>query len=192
MQNKTYLKIIPVLGLILVLSGYYYVAVQIMDSKKELADLEVKKALVKQEMLQYQSKTIYLRNIINQTKDSLAIKKAASIQNNKVPIVQTETVGYEITSKNNLELALRWESKGFEMLFAKNVAEAIIAFKKSENAYNGFHMVYEISRYLSSNKEQLRDPDAHYWKNAYSKIKSDYSWKMSESVKQQLEELSKT
>lgn len=87
--------------------------------------------------------------------------------------------------------AIDWESKGFSFLFNKDIDNAILAFKSSENAYNSFHQVYEISRYLAENRSHLKDSNTEFWKTTYNKIAKDFSWKMSPEVKEKLLEISK-
>jgi hypothetical protein len=87
--------------------------------------------------------------------------------------------------------ALDWESKGFSFLFEKDIDNAILAFRSSENAYNRFHQVYEISKYLSENKSLLKDSNSEFWKTAFGIIAKDYSWKMPIEIRRKLLEKSK-
>lgn len=95
------------------------------------------------------------------------------------------------STSSNFESALEWQTKGFSFLISKDIDNAIHAFSSSENAYNGFGMVYEIHRYLRANREKLLDKESTEWKTAYAKIASDFSWKMPPEVKSSLVELSK-
>lgn len=49
---------------------------------------------------------------------------------------------------DNYQLALEKELEGFNFLLEKNINAAITAFTSSENAYNSFHQVYDISLFL--------------------------------------------
>ncbi|MBE0639604.1 MAG: hypothetical protein IH598_13890 [Bacteroidales bacterium] len=98
--------------------------------------------------------------------------------------------GKSITSKD-FETALEWQTKGFSFLLSRDIDDAIHAFSNSENAYNGFNMVYEIHRYLRANREKLIDKESAEWETAYSKIANDFSWKMPPEIKSKLLELSK-
>lgn len=91
-----------------------------------------------------------------------------------------------MANTGNKQLALTLEEKGFGYLLQKDVDNAITAFTESENAYNQFHMVYEISRFLRQNRAKLSDPASDFWKTAYSKIANDYAYGMPESVKSRL------
>lgn len=87
--------------------------------------------------------------------------------------------------------ALEWETKGFSFLLSKDVDNAIEAFRNSENSITGFHMVYDIQRYLTVNKEKLKDQNSKEWKMIFVKIVKDYSWQMPTDVKAKLTEYSK-
>lgn len=82
--------------------------------------------------------------------------------------------------------AIDWEAKGFSFLLAKDVNNAILAFRSCENAYNGFHQANEISKYLNDNKTRLQDANSGFWKTAFKKIADDYSWKMPVDVREKL------
>ena len=88
-------------------------------------------------------------------------------------------------------MAQKFENEGFNYLFEKDVDNAIISFRKSENSLNGYHMVYDISKYLNNNKERLSDKNSEFWKEAYQKILKDFSWKMPAETKSKLVELTK-
>lgn len=83
------------------------------------------------------------------------------------------------------------EANGFRFLLEKDIDNAIISFTKSENFYNGFHQVYEISRYLKQNKNKLTDKDFKSWNEVYLKVLKDFSWGMPKDIKLELIEKSK-
>lgn len=93
-----------------------------------------------------------------------------------------------LPSKNNSNYtdALQWEQEGFSFLLNKDVNNAILAFRNSENAYNQFHQVYEIAQYLSQNRRRLSTTDAPFWDTAFRKIATDFSWEMPSEVREQL------
>jgi len=84
---------------------------------------------------------------------------------------------------NNYQLALKNELEGFLALLEKNIEEAITAFSRSENAYNSFHQVYEIERYLKEQNKSNKIKDDNFWKSIYKDLLENYSWKMPESIK---------
>jgi hypothetical protein len=90
---------------------------------------------------------------------------------------------------SDISAAKLHESEGFSNLINKNVEEAISSFNASESAYNSYHQVYEISRYLTSNKDKLKDKTSPFWKEAYTKILTDMSWKMPNGVRTELSAL---
>jgi hypothetical protein len=93
-----------------------------------------------------------------------------------------------VTIANDRNLALSWAEKGFDYLLKKDVDNAINAFTESENAYNQFQNVYEISKYLRDNRSKLADPGSEFWNTAYKKITDEYSYGMPASVKRRLQE----
>ena len=94
------------------------------------------------------------------------------------------------SGSNDITAAKLHESEGFSNLINKDVEGAINSFNSSEASYNSYHQVYEIGRYLNSNKEKLKDKDSPFWKEAYTKILTDMSWKMPEDVKAKFSVLS--
>lgn len=110
------------------------------------------------------------------------------------PITNPSGGSFEKITKaqNNVSLAKSYEKQGFAALVGKDLDKAIKCFIKSENSYNGFHMAYDIGFYLSKNpnKAKLQARDAQQWKLVYQKILQDYSWRMPDNVKNQLQQLS--
>lgn len=109
----------------------------------------------------------------------------SEIAQKDAPLVSFRNPTSNTTDK---KLALSWEEKGFDYLLKKDVANAINAFTESENAYNRFHMVYELSGYLRENKSRLSDPGSEFWKTAYKKIAKEFSYGMPATVKSQLQQ----
>lgn len=93
-----------------------------------------------------------------------------------------------LNRKINMVEAAHWEDKGFNYLLEKNVDDAIMAFMKSEDNYNGYNMVYEIGKYLRKNRQELQNPDSRTWEAAYNDIYYKYSWKMPVDTRQKIKE----
>jgi|GEM_PF-5869237 len=131
-------------------------------------------------------KEFKLKNSVSTT-DSLAPidKRLNDIQNQLAPFEKS------LTNSNVFSSAELYEENGFSYLIKKDVSNAIISFRKSENATNGFHMVYEIAKYLNENKSKLMNSNSEFWKTAFKKITTDYSWKMPQDIKEKLHENSK-
>lgn len=94
------------------------------------------------------------------------------------------------TNTKRLDLAKQFEEEGFSYLLNKDVDNAIISFTKSENSYNGYHMVYDIAIYLNKKRDQLSIDNIENWKSVYSVILSKYNWKIPEKYKLKLQEQS--
>lgn len=103
----------------------------------------------------------------------------SNIPMDSIMVIHDKKVQINGTLKSNkkYDLALDYESMGFECLLNKDIMCAIDNFKLSEQSYNGFHQVYEIYVYLLRNKS---NPD---WDIIYNDILTRYSWKMSPEVK---------
>lgn len=99
-------------------------------------------------------------------------------------IIQEEKkeVGGSLVKKSNLQLAEQYESVGYDALLNKDMGEAIRNFKMSEDAFNGYHSVYEIYIYLLRKKKHFGNSDIE-WGAVYSDILNKYSWKMPEEYK---------
>lgn len=61
------------------------------------------------------------------------------------------------TLSGKLETARQKEREGFQALLNEDLAGAAAAFQAAENAYNGYHWVYELARYLKTNRNET-DP----------------------------------
>jgi hypothetical protein len=94
------------------------------------------------------------------------------------------------SGSNDITAAKLHESEGFSNLINKDVEGSINSFNASETSYNSYHQVYEIGRYLNSNKDKLKDKDSPFWKEVYAKILNDMSWKMPADIKDKLSDLS--
>jgi len=144
---------------------------------------------------QYKIELAKQDSIINKI-DSSTIKGKVELENallvkNKIkntgltsPIIPTKNI-----SSNNYELALKNELEGFNYLLEKNIEDAISAFSRSENAYNSFHQVYEIAKYLKDKKDLIRDDK--FWQRTYRDLIENYSWKMPDSIKSEFEKRNK-
>jgi len=144
---------------------------------------------------QYKIELAKQDSIINKI-DSSTIKGKVELENallvkNKIknkgltsPIIPTKNI-----SSNNYELALKNELEGFNYLLEKNIEDAISAFSRSENAYNSFHQVYEIAKYLKDKKDLIRDDK--FWQRTYRDLIENYSWKMPDSIKSEFEKRTK-
>lgn len=75
-------------------------------------------------------------------------------------ILQSATAPATEKAIGQLDLARTKERDGFQSLLDGNFLKAQDDFQQSENAYNGFHQVYEIARLLRTRKSDFNSPDA--------------------------------
>jgi hypothetical protein len=76
------------------------------------------------------------------------------------------------------------ERKGFQALIDGNYDQAIAAFKAAENAYPGYHQVYEIARLISARRQDLNDPSKR--KAVLQQIVVYFSWEAPADLLDQL------
>lgn len=92
-----------------------------------------------------------------------------------------------LMSVNNIDDASAWEEKGFDFLIKRDINSALMAFKKSDEFYPGYHSVHEIYVYLSRNRIVLNNnTNSRGWRRVYAEILEKYSWKMPEEAKKQI------
>ncbi|HEY8959051.1 hypothetical protein [Chitinophaga sp.] len=96
-------------------------------------------------------------------------------------------IGFQKVSAANRNegLARSYEMTGFKSLLSKDLGSAINNFKMSENSYNGYHMAYDIARYLQTVKTGASEDDIN-WKDIYQELLRKYSWKMPADIKKEL------
>jgi hypothetical protein len=146
------------------------------------------------------------------TQQTIAEKNEIQFLESKVQekenIINTPTVLPETSLNNNSNIkkirllkfiksdviesdqAKKFEDQGFSYLLNKDVNNAIDSFVKSENNYNGYHMVYDIAIYLNKNRDQLTINSTENWKAVYKTILSKYIYRMPEKYKSKLKEQS--
>jgi len=95
-------------------------------------------------------------------------------------------IGHSKSSSSKFQQAQKLEIEAFDFLFAKNITQSILTFEACEKVYPGFHSVYDINRILKAEKTELLDPNSPKWKEVYSKISKDFSWKLSNEILQKL------
>lgn len=183
------LRFLPIVGITLTIIGYLLLTYQTFNLSKrkttllnEIKELENSKTRLTVEAKVKDTIISIQEVIIAQSSDSSTVKKGIELDKTfKEPISDHFT----ITKKENynVELAKKFEKDGFKFLLRKDVIEAIKYFKKSENSYNGFHNVYEIANYLEKNKSRLLTNDELIWKETYTTLLEEYSWKMPEDIK---------
>lgn len=106
--------------------------------------------------------------------------------NDEINKKEAPLVSYRKSTLNDLSAAEHYEMLGFNYLLEKDVINAINSFVKSENAYNEYHQVYEISKYLRNHKIELLRNYPEAWKITYQKIVSVYSYGMPTNIKDKL------
>ena len=194
--NKN-LRIFPILGISLTLIGYLFLVLQTYNLQRTksnlINDINILKQIKARQTAANKLKDtiIVLQNqIISQSPDERTKIKGADL----IKDFQMSNADHFLIRKkaeNNMEQAQIFELQGFNFLLDKDVNNAITAFRKSENSYNSFHMVYDLASYLNINKSKLITEDPTLWRQTYLEILKNYSWKMPTEIKSKLTELSK-
>lgn len=192
--NKT-IRILPIIGITLTLIGYLYLTVQTfnLNERKSVLNNEIAKLESIKIRLTNEAKTkntiINLQDkIISQSSDTVTVKKGIELRKSiNEPIAEH----FVVTKKENssLEQAQIFEMNGFRYLLEMDITNAITAFRKSENSYNGFHQVYEITVYLEKNRSKLSNENSELWREVYLTLLKDYSWRMPKDIKEKLTEI---
>jgi hypothetical protein len=195
LNNK--LRLLPIIGITLTIIGYLYLTYQTSTLnerknvlKNEITELENIKQRHTNEAKTKDTIINIQENIISKSADSITVKQGEQL---KIKFNEPIANHFTVTKKEdaNLELAKKYELEGFNYLLQRDVNNAILSFRKSENSYNGFHMVYDIAFYLDKNKIKLSDRNSEFWKEVYLIILKDYSWKMPDEIKAKLVEMTK-
>lgn len=95
-------------------------------------------------------------------------------------------IGGNKLASNKFQVAQNIEVEAFDFLFNKNISSAIAKFDECERAYPGFHSVYEINKFLKAEKNNLTNPNSLKWKEVYSNILNNYSWKLPNEIIEKL------
>lgn len=194
--NKS-LRILPIIGITITIIGYLYLTYQTFSLnerknvlKNEIIELEKIKQRLTNEAKTKDTIISIQENIISKSSDTTTVKEGVQL---KVKFSEPISSHFTVTNKKdtNLELAKKYELEGFNFLLQRDVNNAIHSFRKSENSYNGFHMVYDIAFFLNKNKAKLSDTNSEFWNEVYQVVLSDYSWKMPDEIKEKLMEMKK-
>lgn len=102
------------------------------------------------------------------------------------------TFNYDLKIIALLQLdPLKWERKGYNYLFRKNVGLAINSFDNCNLSEDTFHTAFEISNILQVNRQALEDTASSQWSLVYKHIADSCSWKMPLNVLKRLRVLGK-
>jgi len=93
-------------------------------------------------------------------------------------------------SLNKAETANRLVTEAFDFLFKKDIEQSIQKFTECEQVYPTYYSVYEINQLLKSNKESLKDKNSAKWAEVAKTMLERYSWKLSDTIKGSLKQLS--
>lgn len=75
-------------------------------------------------------------------------------------VKSAESVPATVAAINKLDVARGKEREGFQALLDGDFAQAQKAFQDSENAYNSYHQVYEIARFLKLHMRDFNKPES--------------------------------
>jgi hypothetical protein len=82
--------------------------------------------------------------------------------------------------RSKTEVAAAEEREGFEHLLNERYQEAVDAFKAAEAAYKSYHSVYELARYIQTNRARLESADTR--QDALREILSRYSYGVPDDI----------
>lgn len=200
MMNNTNnkLRLLPIIGIALTIIGYLFLTFQTFTLNKrknvlkdEIAELENIKQRLTSEVKTKDTIINIQEKIISKSSDLETVRRGEilKVQLQESVARRPATIQRENT---NSELAEKYELEGFNFLLQRDVNNAILSFRKSEESHNGFNMVYAIASYLDINRDELSDKKSDLWEEVYQTILNDYSWKMPDEIKTKLTEEIKT
>lgn len=96
-------------------------------------------------------------------------------------------IGNSKSSVSKFQKAKNLETTAFNFLFEKDIDQVIATLDACEKIYPGFHSVFEINRMLKQERDNLSDPNSPKWNEVYLKILNEYPWKLSEEMKERLQ-----
>lgn len=149
-------------------ADYYKVVDE--EYQKFIAPVKKNDSIVRE---QYDSLiTNYQRGNIEQNERLITLK--SQIEENK-RLISPDIVLPSSTSAQRNKSSAEWEQIGFSHLLGKDVDNALIAFRNSENAYVQSHQIYETVKYLTENKSALQDSNSDLWRRVFKKIANNIS-----------------
>lgn len=196
--NNISLKLLPLLGLFLIIAGYIYLTIsniklnnEISTKKAILNNLNLEIKLKKKELTLRNDEIENTREIIEKRAPQLVPKLDSITETYQIKtyaLANNNSNYFKVTpiSKRDSGLALIWENKGYYFLLSKDINSAINAFRNSENSYNGFRYVYEITNLLNKNRYTLKDTTSEDWNLIYRTITTDLNMKMPADVKKKM------
>nr|WP_315155318.1 hypothetical protein [uncultured Flavobacterium sp.] len=149
--------------------------------KSKIYDSETK--LYPQVMAIKPDSTAYKRN---NTKSKDIVEISTQKDEKTINELKLQIGGNKFNSLNKSSLAQSIEVEAFDLLFSKRIDDAIAKFDECEKIYPKFHSIFDISNFLKSEKTSLSDPNSVKWKEVYSKILTNYSWKLPREILERL------
>lgn len=118
-----------------------------------------------------------------------ALADARQINQRGLEGLQAVDINSSPRAGRNASLAAAKEKEGFQKLIDGDYDRAASAFQESENAYHGYHQVFELAELIRSRKNDLADPTRR--KEVFRLIVKEYSYGAPAALLRQIEELSK-
>lgn len=91
-------------------------------------------------------------------------------------------IGNSKSAVSNFQKAKNLEATAFDYLFERDIDQVIATLNAAEKAYPGFHSVFDINQMLKAERDTLQDPMSARWDDVFSKILTDYPWKLSDQI----------
>lgn len=158
----------------------------------KLVETEYLDSLKKQAELLAEARRLDSMSKLPKYQDDSVLKEQLAINTQKIQNLSRDLNTSSWSTTKTDDGAEKFEREGFEFLLQKNVEGAITAFNNAEQKTTGYHMVYDIWNYLRKNKAALSDANNNTaWKNAYTDILKNFSWKMPADIQDKMIELSR-
>jgi hypothetical protein len=105
--------------------------------------------------------------------------KQKNLQLDNINVTQTALPNL----REQFKTASNLEKEAYRKLLNKDLDGAISDFSRTDEEYSGFHNAYDLQNMLKTEKPQTDEE----WNRTYKKILKDYSWKMPEATKVELQ-----
>jgi hypothetical protein len=138
-------------------------ATKLLEDKNTIAKIQLENnqtriASMQKEITQFQSSIATLspsqiQNAIGNIKESLV--RISDVNKTTTQDFSPSNTSSAQTFTKDLQTARQKEREGFQNLIAGDYTNSAANFQAAENAYNGYHWVYELARLIRVNKTEL-------------------------------------
>lgn len=190
-KNITILVFLALMAAAAIFSVYSYSNLEKEKKKKQAALDKLEETLKINENLKLKTDSLTKQiTALLSTEDSSGHRTDSKWNTEKTTLIrELKNVNETYTRVNDLsayQKAYILEKEGFEALVSNNFELALEKISAAEKTSPNFHMCYEISNLLRSNREKLKDEETQ--RNIKRQIIEKFSWKAPAALLSKLKE----